>query len=42
MTDIIQNFAIGIGYGFAFTILVGFVAWGFWLVFRFFKQVSRG
>lgn len=41
MTDIIQNFVTGIGYGFAFAIGIGFVAWGFWLVVRFFRQVSR-
>ena len=40
MTDMVQMFIQGIGYGFAFAILIGFVTWGFWLVFRFFKQVS--
>ena len=40
MTEIIESFITGIGYGFAFAVLIGFVTWGFWLVFRFFKQVS--
>lgn len=40
MTDMIENFVTGIGYGFAFAMFIGFVVWGFWLVFRFFKRVS--
>lgn len=40
MTDMVQMFIQGICYGFAFAVLIGFVTWGFWLVFRFFKQVS--
>lgn len=41
INEIMDLYITGIEWGVVLTILIGAVSWGFWIVVRFFKNISR-